>query len=139
MVTHSRMRIIRITPLLALLLALFVSGPAAGQAAVNDSARASTAVKDVPLTAQERQAFIGRYTTIMPAGERTLLVVSEQDGQLRAQPEGMGPIRILYQGDNRFRPEGIPDFEFHFEISNGRATKFTVQKEDGLMVGVRLD
>ena len=75
----------------------------------------------------------------MPGGENTWVDVSEQDGQLKAQPEGMAAVRILYQGDNRFRPEGIPDFEFRFEVANGRATRFTVQKEDGLMVGTRVD
>ena len=139
MLRHPAQRLIFASSLLSLLLTLSIASPAASQGAVHDTARVSAATRDLPLSAEQRSAFIGHYKTIMPGGENTWVDVSEQDGQLKAQPEGMAAVRILYQGDNRFRPEGIPDFEFRFEVANGRATRFTVQKEDGLMVGTRVD
>jgi hypothetical protein len=124
-----------------LILAVGVTSPAAGQAPSRDTAAAGhSAVKDLPLSAAQRLAYVGRYRVRMPSGEQGGLVISEVNGELHAQPEGEPkPLRILYQGDGDFRPEGVPDFVFHFVLEDGRATKFTVKKEDGLMTGVRIE
>ncbi|MEO6525761.1 MAG: hypothetical protein ABIP93_03985 [Gemmatimonadaceae bacterium] len=124
---------------IALLLAAAFAGRADAQSTRDTTAAARALVQDLPLTAAQRQAYVGHYEVTMPSGERGGLVVSEEKGMLHAQPEGAPkPLRILNQGDNDFRPEGIPDFVFHFVLEGGRATKFTVRKEDGVMTGVRV-
>src|ERR671918_1271022 len=83
----------------ALLLALAVGLPAraGGQGQVRD-----TTVKDLPLTAAQRQAFVGRYSVTLPFGELRSVRIFEENGVLKAQDEDEGPgsRRLLYQGDN---------------------------------------
>jgi hypothetical protein len=122
----------------ACLLAIGLSVRAQAQEQVPDTTRASARVKDLPLTAAQRQAFVGSYAVTLPFGEPTSLRIFEENGVLKAQPEGQQTVRLLYQGDNIFRPEGIPNFVLTFVVEPGRATTFTVPKEDGLMKGVRI-
>ena len=121
----------------ALLLALAVGLPAraGGQGQVRD-----TTVKDLPLTAAQRQAFVGRYSVTLPFGELRSVRIFEENGVLKAQDddEDKGPGRLLYQGDNVFRPEGIPGFTITFVLESGRAAKFTGRRPDGVMEGVRV-
>jgi hypothetical protein len=95
-------------------------------------------VKDLPLTAAERQAFVGSYSVTLPFGEQTALRIFEDNGVLKGQPEDQEARRLLYQGDNVFQPEGTPDFVFTFVLEGGRATKFTVRRPDGVMHGIRV-
>jgi len=111
---------------------------AAAQAPSRDTTGATATVKDLPLTAAERQVFVGKYAVTLPYGEPRSVVIVEENGGLKAHPDDQGPARLLYQGDNSFRPEGVPDFLFVFVVENGRATSFTVKREDGVMRGTRV-
>jgi hypothetical protein len=66
----------------AFLLALVVPASAAGQAPSRDTTAAAP-VKDLPLTAAQRQVFVGKYSVTMPHGEQTTLRVFEENGQLK--------------------------------------------------------
>ena len=123
---------------LALLLALGLPARAASQAQARDSAETSAPVKDLPLTAAQRQAFVGNYSVTLPFGEPTSLRIFEENGVLKGEPENQEARRLLYQGDNVFQPEGTPDLVFTFVLEGGRATKFTVRRPDGVMHGIRV-
>ena len=102
---------------------------------------APPAVRDLPLTAQQRQAFIGTYSvTLPPQGEKTVLRVFEENGVLKARPGNQDETRrLLYQGNGVFAVEGVADFSLTFFVQNGRATKFTGHKADGVMEGERIE
>jgi hypothetical protein len=124
----------------ALLLALFVPARAAGQAPSRDTTAAAAPAKDLPLTAAERQVFVGKYAATLPHGEQTTLRVFEENGQLKGEPENQPgtALRLLYQGDNVFWPDGVQNFVLTFVVENGRATRLTVRREDGVMEGTRV-
>jgi hypothetical protein len=124
---------------LVFLLALGQPALAVGQGEVKDTTSANSVVRDLPLTAAQRQSFVGSYAVTMPSGEETVLRVVEEQGVLKATPENQGETRrLLYQGENVFQAEGVPNFILRFELEAGRATKFTVRKDDGLIKGVRV-
>jgi hypothetical protein len=119
-------------------LALVFPAGAAAQTQPGDPTHKGTP-KDLPLTAAQRQAFVGSYAVTLPYGEPRSLRIFEENGMLKAQTEeDPGSRRLLYQGDNIFHPEGMPQFAFTFVLEGGRATSFTVQREDGVMKGTRI-
>jgi hypothetical protein len=121
-----------------LLLVLSLPPCATGQQPVRDTAVASASVKDLPLTAAQRQAFVGSYSVTLPSGEQRSFRIFEEGGVLKGQPENQEALRLLYQGDNAFRPEGMPNFTLTFVLESGRATKFTGRRPDGVMEGIRV-
>jgi hypothetical protein len=143
----SPSRRIRAVAVLAIALFIGASRPhvATAQIPKADSSLAGVAPRDLPLGAAERKAYVGLYRVTMPSGDTETMRVTEENGVLKGKPgnpmpnDPQQPIRLLYQGDHAFRPEGVPDFIFHFELAGGRATSFTVHKEDGLMRGVRVE
>jgi hypothetical protein len=122
--------------LLLLMVGLLIGVSAQSQ--VPDTTRTGAAAKDLPLTAAQRQVFIGTYSVTLPQGEPTSLRVYEENGALMGQPEHQEAKRLLHQGENVFFVEGVPDFSLAFVVENGRATKFTLRKADGMGEGVRL-
>ena len=95
-------------------------------------------VKDLPLTAAQRQTYVEQYTVSLPQGGVTTLSVFEEHGVLKAHPGNQVETRKLdYQGDNVFLAGGDPDFAFVFVVENGRAAKFTVHRAGGVIQGVR--
>ena len=123
---------------IASLFVLAVPRTVPGQSPSRDTTATAAPAKDLPLTAAERQAFVGTYRISLPhGGERSGRIVDE-NGVLRMHPDDAEPRRLLYQGNNVFHPEGLRDFVFTFVVENGRATRFTVRREDGVMEGVRM-
>jgi hypothetical protein len=129
-----------------LLLAFGLPARAAGQEPPRDTTGASPRVKDLPLTAAQRQAFVGTYSVTATAGSplppdaSMSFRVVEENGVLMAKGGDEEAKRLLYQGDNVFRPEGVRDVTLTvtFVVENGRATKFILRKEDGVIEGVRV-
>ena len=116
-----------------------IDPPEHGVPAYVESYIATRAEVNASLTAAQRQAFVGTYAVTLPFGEPRSLRIFEENGVLMAKPEDQPEAkRLLYQGDNVFRPEGIPDFVFTFVLEGGRATKFTVRRPDGVMQGIRI-
>ena len=110
---------------------MFIFGPSASVAA------AQATVKDLPLTATERQSFVGSYSVTLPLGGGSVVRIFEENGVLKALSDGE-TRRLLYQGDGVFRPEGMADFVLTFVIESGRATRFTGRKPDGPLEGRRI-
>jgi len=130
---------------IALLIGASRPGEALAQIPKADSSIAGVPPRDLPLGAADRKAYVGLYRVTMPSGDMETMRVVEENGVLKGQPgnpapnDPRHPLRLLYQGDHEFRPEGVPDFVFHFVLEGGRAMSFTVHKEDGLMRGVRAE
>jgi hypothetical protein len=126
-------------PLLLLLLALPARGSAQAPVASPAAPAAPAVSKDLPLTAAERQPYIGTYDVTLPGGMRTSFIISEKDGVLTGSPGNQDEVRrLVYQGDHVFFVEGVPSFVLIFTLENGRATRFSVRKDDGLGEGVRV-
>ena len=138
----ARRRILnRLAPYAFMLLpALGLPTRASSQAQNRDTTGASAPVKDVPLTAAQRQAFVGSYSVTLPGGGQSSLRIFEENGVLKGQPENQpgDARRLLYQGDNVFWPEGTPNFTLTFVVEGGRATKFTGRRPDGVIEGIRI-
>lgn len=139
--------IARVETFAALALLLTLSSTAGhAQAQTRDTTRGTTrdttraaAVTDLPLTAAQRQAYVGVYSVSLPQGEQTMLNVYEENGILMAHPENQDESRkLVYQGDNVFLAGGDPEFAIVFVVENGHATKFTVRRADGVIQGVRV-
>lgn len=129
----------RLETFAALALLLTLSSTAGhAQAQTRDTTRAAV-VTDLPLTAAQRQAYVGVYSVSLPQGEQTMLNVFEENGILMAHPDNQDESRkLVYQGDNVFLAGGDPEFAIVFVVENGRATKFTVRRADGVIQGVRV-
>ena len=104
-----------------------LNGPTAGQVA-ESAARIALGIElddaaDVPLTADERAVYLGRYDIeVLP------LSVFEEEGVLMAQGEGQPAFRILYQGDHEFRAAIDPSIRVVFTVEDGRAVAVTVHQ-----------
>lgn len=133
------LRFARLAPYAAALaLALVAPVAAAAQTPAAAPAGAQGDVKDLPLTATERQRYVGRYTIATPDGSMVLRIY-EEAGVLKGVPEGDddGPSRLLYQGNHTFRPEANLSMALVFTVADDRATKFTLAREGATMEGVR--
>jgi hypothetical protein len=119
-----------------ILLALGVPAVASGQG--QDTTAAKAALKDLPLTAAQRQSFVGTYTLTVPSGEQSPVRVFEENGVLKAQHDQDEARRLLYQGDATFLAEGMPGITLTFVVESGRATRFAVRSPDGPMEAVRV-
>ena len=99
--------------------------------------KATGSVVDLPLTAAQRQSFVGSYAVILPMGGQDVLRIFEENGILKAHCSHENQTgRLLYQGDGVFRPEGS-DFVITFVVEAGRATSFQGLREDGVIKGTR--
>ena len=142
MTTHLRLLGNLASFALAFLLVLSLPARAASQEPVRDTTGPGAPVKDLPLTAAQRQAFVGSYLVTLPWGKQDRVRIFEEKGVLKVKGEDENEIelpRLLYQGDAVFRPEGKPGFVLTFVLEGGRATRFTGLRPDGgVMEGVRV-
>jgi hypothetical protein len=123
-------------------LALAVMSPAAAHAqeAQASASAAAPAVKDIALSAAERQRFVGTYTITMSRGGETRTMpfrIYEEKDALFGQPDGGRAARMLYQGENTFRPEHDTRMAVTFTLEGDRATRFKVNTPEGTIDGVR--
>jgi hypothetical protein len=133
--TQARGRL-RLAPYFA---ALAIAATAAAPAAAQETtpAPATAEMKDLPLTAEQRQAYVGVYSVAMPEGTMNFRVY-EQAGALFGAPGDDEPKRLLYQGENLFRPEGMPEFSVAFTMEGSRAAKFVVKSPEFTLEGIRV-
>jgi len=125
----------------AAVLALAAPLRLAAQTQTPAPAAASETVKDLPVAAEQRQAYVGTYEATMPDGQKVSLRVFEENGVLRGLPSNRDPSdskRLLYQGDNVFQPEGMPRFVMTFTLADGKATKFSFTREGQVFDAVRV-
>ena len=135
MSTDSRGRWRLIPIFAALSLALVFAAPAAAQAPAQPSPSAQ-AMKDLPLTAQQRQSYVANYTMTTPDGPMPFRIF-EEGGVLKGAPGDSEPKRLMYQGENVFHPEGMPEFTLTFALDGARATKFVVRSPEWTMEAIR--
>jgi hypothetical protein len=57
------------------------------------------------------------------------LRVFVENGQLMGQPSGQAPRRLLYQGNDEFRPERAIELRLVFEMENGRAERLVMHND----------
>lgn len=132
----------RISSRYALALILFFGLPTTvvAQGKGEDSARDTASVKDLPLTAEQRQAYIGGYKTELPGGEKVTLRILEKNGALMLWASNPDEARrLLYQGDHVFLVENTPGFVLKFGLWGNTAMMFTVHKPEGDLLAMRLN
>jgi hypothetical protein len=111
------------------------------QAPARDTTIPSGEGRDLPLTAMQRQSYIGKYEAELPNsnGEKVALRVFEENGVLRLWVSNPGESRrLIYQGDNVFALENTPGFVLTFVLVHELAMKFTVHKPEGDLLAVRI-
>lgn len=95
-----------------------------------------TAVRDLPMTAEELARYEGTYTLRM--GERSLdLRVFVQDGRLMVHPTDQATHRMRAQGGHAFIPEGDDEIRLVFTMENGRAASATLRQHGREITGTR--
>jgi hypothetical protein len=97
------------------------------------------ALKDRRLETAERKLYVGDYTLTMPDGETMPFRIWEVGESLMAQPGDDEPSRLMYQGDQVFRPEKQTAIAVTFVIEGEKAVRFTAKRDDrdGVIQGVR--
>lgn len=122
---------------LALLLLLVVTPLSAVSAAGSDAG----AVKDLPLAPARAQRFTGSYavSTAGAAGPEMRLRLFVENEKLYGQIGGNAPTRMLYQGDDVFRPEAASAFVLTFTVEDDRATRVSIVSPEGTMAGRRIE
>lgn len=99
--------------------------------------QSANATRDLPLTAAQRQSYVGTYSVMLPMGGQDVLRVFDENGILKAHGAHENRTgRLFYQGDRTFRPEGS-NFVIKFVFDGARASGFTGQREDGVVKGTR--
>jgi hypothetical protein len=110
------------------------------QGQVDNSTRDSAVVKDLPLTTDLRQVYVGNYATELPGGEKVTLRILVENGALKLWASNPGEARrLLYQGDNVFQVENTPGFVITFVVVHNFAMMFKVRKPEGDLVAMRVD
>jgi len=129
---------------LALVFSLFVATPTALHAQTSPAVPAaseSPTVKDLPLAPEERERFVGLYSVTAADAEKPPLSLRlfVQEDRLMGALNGNDPTRMLYQGNNVFRPEAAVVFVLTFTVEDNRATRLSIMSPDGPMDGVRVE
>ena len=127
---------LRLAPYFA---ALAIATAAAAPAAAQETtpAPATAEMKDLPLTPEQRQGYVGVYSITTPEGTMPFRIY-EVNGALHGQPGDDDPKRLLYQGNNVFQPEGMPEFVVTFTMDGAKATSFVVKSPEFTLEGKRV-
>ena len=126
----------RIVAGLALAIGLTLPGALNAQEPAAPAAAPVSRIADLPLTAEQRQVYVGSYNVVTPEGQM-IFRVFEENGLLKGEPQGEEAIRIYNQGAHVFNPQGMPDFTITFAVVDGRATKLTARRGDMVLEGTR--
>lgn len=99
---------------------------------------AQAAIKDLPISHAERQRFVGAYA-VSPGPDKPAMTfrVFERGDTLMGQLRTNEPTRLIYQGENAFRPSAARDFSIEFGVAGGVATTVAIVSKNGTMSGAR--
>ena len=101
---------------------LLFTAPLAAQeptAAASPAARRDSLVTR-PLSATDRQKFVGDYDVSLPNGWIMPVLIFVEDEQLMAQPEGEQKSPLRYLGDDTFGLDFDPTLRLAFEVKDGK-------------------
>jgi CubicO group peptidase (beta-lactamase class C family) len=102
--------------------------------------RGPAPLADLPTTAAERSALVGRYRVAQPDGTREDAEVLEENGQLMLRLGGRPALRLQRQQGQVFAPAGQPGVRVRFETAgNGRATGFLIDRASRPLPATRVD
>jgi D-alanyl-D-alanine carboxypeptidase len=82
----------------------------------------------VPLSAAERERYVGVYALELPGGVPDFTVQATDDGGITAQLTGQGANRLLYYGDHTFGMSFDSTLRIIFTVVDGRATAMTLRQ-----------
>jgi len=93
-----------------------------------------------PLTAAQRQAYIGFYELTLPGPQarKVVLRVYELPDALMGRLGEDAPQALIYQGNDSFRPQGTSGYLLAFTLSAGHATGVRIASPLGPITGVRV-
>lgn len=114
----------------------FAALAGAGSASAQTTpAPAPAAPAPAPLTAEERARYIGNYDVELD-GNRDVLVIYEENGNLIAQPPGMSrPSQLNRKEGHVFEPVVAPGATFTFKVdAQGKVTGFALVMPDGMQL-----
>lgn len=94
------------------------------RAALGIALPGSVAVRDLPLSADERARYVGTYVLHLPNGQELPTRVFENDGALWVQAEGQETSALRYQGDGEFVVAADTGVRFVFDRSASPAPSF---------------
>ena len=73
-----------------------------------------------PLSAADREKFVGDYDILLPNGWIMATLIFVEDDQLMVQPEGEAKMPLRYLGDETFGLEFDPTLRLAFEVKDGK-------------------
>ncbi len=94
------------------------------------------AVKDLPLTDEERARYVGTYE--LPDVGMELRVYVDGDA-LMSHVEGQPAVRLRYQGDDVFIPTFDDRVRLVFDVEGGKATGFVLHQGGASFQARRMD
>jgi len=97
----------------------------------------STAVRDVPLTAEDRARFAGTYALHLPNGQELPVRIFEREGVLWVQAEGQEGSALRYQGNGEFVVAADTNARFVFDRSTSPSPSLTLMQGGMTLTGTR--
>jgi hypothetical protein len=100
---------------------LLLAAPLAAQQATADASSAPRRDSLVaqPLSAADREKFVGDYDVSLPNGWIMATLIFVEDDQLMVQPEGEQKMPLRYLGNHTFGLEFDPTLRLAFEVKDG--------------------
>ena len=111
----------RVSALFTTALLLFATSVAAQEVAPAGSpAPRRDSLVTRPLSAAERDKFVGDYDVSLPNGWIMATLIFVEDDQLMVQPEGEQKMPLLYLGNDTFGLDFDPTLRLAFEVKEGK-------------------
>lgn len=115
------MSLTRLSALCAVAL-LVHAAPLAGQEAPPTTASAPRrdSIVTQPLSAADRERFVGDYDISLPNGWIMATLIFVEDNQLMIQPEGQPTMPLRHLGNETFGLDFDPTLRLAFEVKDGK-------------------
>ena len=73
-----------------------------------------------PLSAADREKFVGDYDILLPNGWIMATLIYVEEDQLMIEPEGQGKTSMRYLGNETFGLDFDPTLRLAFEVKDGK-------------------
>jgi hypothetical protein len=115
------MSLTRLSALCAVALLSYAAPLAAQEApSANASAPRRDSLITQPLSAADREKFVGDYDISLPNGWIMATLIFVEDDQLMIQPEGQPKMPLRYLGNETFALDFDPTLRLAFEVKDGK-------------------